>query len=106
MSDGQTELLQGTLALLILKALLNGRPAHGYGIARWIEATTDDALRIEEGSLYPALRRIEDRGWVTSEWGRRSGEPAVGRRPQAASGSSHGRLHARHTAYGLRPTAL
>ena len=59
MSDGQTELLQGTLALLILKALLNGRPAHGYGIARWVEATTDDALHIEEGSLYPALRRID-----------------------------------------------
>ena len=69
MADGQTELLQGTLALLILKALLNGRAAHGYGVARWIEATTGDALRIEEGSLYPALRRIEDRGWVTSEWG-------------------------------------
>jgi PadR family transcriptional regulator, regulatory protein PadR len=69
MPDGQADLLQGTLALLILKALLNGRPAHGYGIARWIESTTGDALRIEEGSLYPALRRIEDRGWVTSEWG-------------------------------------
>ena len=69
MSDGQTELLQGTLALLIQKALFNGRPAHGYGIARWVEATTDDALRIEEGSLYPALHRLEDRGWVTSEWG-------------------------------------
>jgi len=63
------ELLQGTLAILVLKALLPGRPTHGYGIARWLEATTDDVLRIEEGSLYPALRRVEDRGWVTSEWG-------------------------------------
>ena len=63
------ELLQGTLAILILKALLPGRPTHGYGIARWLEATTEDVLRIEEGSLYPALRRAEDRGWVTSEWG-------------------------------------
>lgn len=62
------DLLQGTLAILILKALLGGS-AHGYGIARWIESTTDDVLRIEEGSLYPALRRLEDRGWVTSEWG-------------------------------------
>ena len=62
------ELLQGTLAILVLKALLAG-PAHGYGIARWIEETTGDVLRIEEGSLYPALRRVEDRGWVTSEWG-------------------------------------
>jgi transcriptional regulator len=62
------DLLQGTLAILILKALLGG-PAHGYGIARWVEGMTDDVLRIEEGSLYPALRRLEDNGWVTSEWG-------------------------------------
>ena len=62
------DLLQGTLGILILKALLLG-PAHGFGIARWIEETTADVLTIEEGSLYPALRRLEDRGWVTSEWG-------------------------------------
>jgi PadR family transcriptional regulator PadR len=62
------DLLQGTLAILILKALLAG-PAHGYAVARWIEVTADDVLRIEEGSLYPALRRVEDAGWVTSEWG-------------------------------------
>jgi transcriptional regulator len=62
------ELLQGTLGILVLKALLTG-PAHGYAIARWIEETTDDVLRIEEGSLYPALRRLEDRGWVKSDWG-------------------------------------
>ena len=68
MSSDSGDLLQGTLSILVLKALLGG-PAHGYGIARWIEATTTDVLRIEEGSLYPALRRVEDRGWVTSEWG-------------------------------------
>ena len=68
MSSNTGELLQGTLAILILKALLVA-PAHGYGVARWIEATTGDVLRIEEGSLYPALRRLEDKGWVTSEWG-------------------------------------
>jgi PadR family transcriptional regulator PadR len=62
------DLLQGTLGILILKALLPA-PAHGYGLARWIEDTTGDVLRIEEGSLYPALRRLEDRGWVTAEWG-------------------------------------
>jgi transcriptional regulator len=62
------ELLQGTLGILILKALLTGA-AHGYAIARWIEDTTDDVLSIEEGSLYPALRRLEDRRWVTAEWG-------------------------------------
>ena len=69
MSGSSGELLQGTLAILILKALLPGQATHGYGIARWLEATTDDVLRIEEGSLYPALRRVEDRGWVSSEWG-------------------------------------
>ena len=62
------ELLQGTLGILVLKTLLNGA-AHGYAIARWIQETTDDVLRIEEGSLYPALRRLEDRGWVKSDWG-------------------------------------
>ena len=62
------DLLQGTLDMLILKSLLLGA-AHGYAIARWIEETTADVLTIEEGSLYPALRRLEDRGWVSSEWG-------------------------------------
>ena len=62
------DLLQGTLAILILKALLLG-PAHGYTVSRYIEDTTGDVLSIEEGSLYPALRRLEDRGWATSEWG-------------------------------------
>jgi PadR family transcriptional regulator PadR len=62
------DLLQGTLGILILKALLLG-PAHGFGIARWIEETTSEVLTIEEGSLYPALRRLEDRGRVTSHWG-------------------------------------
>ena len=62
------DLLQGSLAILILKALLLA-PAHGFGIARWIEDTTGDVLSIEEGSLYPALRRLEDRKWVVSEWG-------------------------------------
>ncbi len=62
------DLLQGTLGILILKSLLLG-PAHGYAVSRWIEETTADVLRIEEGSLYPALRRLEDRGFVASEWG-------------------------------------
>ena len=62
------DLLQGTLGILILKSLLVA-PAHGYAISRWVEDATGDVLRIEEGSLYPALRRLDDRGWVTSEWG-------------------------------------
>ena len=60
-------LLQGTLGLLILKALVV-REQHGYGIARWIQDTSGEILQIEEGSLYPALRRLEDRGFITSSW--------------------------------------
>jgi transcriptional regulator len=62
------ELLRGTLDLLILRAL-SLQPTHGYGVMRWIEQATDESLRIEEGSLYPALYRLEKRGWVESEWG-------------------------------------
>jgi PadR family transcriptional regulator, regulatory protein PadR len=61
-------LLQGTLELLILKTLSWG-PMHGYGIASWIENVTDDVLRVEEGSLYPALYRMATRGWIRGEWG-------------------------------------
>jgi PadR family transcriptional regulator PadR len=61
------DLLQGTLAALILKSLSWG-PLHGYGIARWIEQITEDELLVEEGSLYPALHRLQARGLVTSEW--------------------------------------
>ena len=66
-SPGPESLPQGTLDLLILKTLARG-PRHGYGVARWIEETTDDALRIEEGSLYPALHKLELAGWITAEW--------------------------------------
>jgi PadR family transcriptional regulator PadR len=68
MSDAKADLLRGTLDLLILKAL-TFQPQHGYGIARWLEESSDDRLRIEEGSLYPALYRMEKRGWIRSEWG-------------------------------------
>jgi PadR family transcriptional regulator, regulatory protein PadR len=60
--------LHGTLDALILKTLSWG-PRHGYAIARWLEDSTEDVLRIEEGSLYPALYRLEQRGWLRSEWG-------------------------------------
>ncbi|HEX5437582.1 MAG TPA: PadR family transcriptional regulator [Gemmatimonadaceae bacterium] len=63
-----TELLHGTLDALILKTLSWG-PRHGYAIARWLEETTGDALQIEEGSLYPALYRMERKGWIEAEWG-------------------------------------
>jgi transcriptional regulator len=62
------DILQGTLDMLILRTLVMGR-AHGYTIAEVIERTSENVLEVEQGSLYPALHRLEDRGFVTSEWG-------------------------------------
>lgn len=62
------ELLQGTLDLLILRTLIFG-PEHGQGIARTIQRTTEDELLVEHGALYPALQRLEERGWIAAEWG-------------------------------------
>jgi PadR family transcriptional regulator PadR len=62
------ELLQGTLDVLILKTLSWG-PRHGYAVVRWIQEVTGDVLVVEEGSLYPALHRLERKGWIASEWG-------------------------------------
>ena len=61
------DVLQGTLDLLVLKTLSRG-PEHGYGIATHIELVTGDVLRVEEGSLYPALHRMEHLGWIAAEW--------------------------------------
>ena len=63
-----SDLFVGTLDVLILKALSWG-PMHGYGIGRWIRQTTDDALTIQEGALYPALHRLQRKGWLEEEWG-------------------------------------
>src|ERR1700730_18439422 len=68
MANTRTDLMQGTLELLILKTLVRDS-MHGYGIARRIHETVDDLLKIEDGSLYPALYRMEERGWIKSEWG-------------------------------------
>ena len=68
MVERNPEMLRGTVELLILTALSRGSH-HGFGIARWLEATSDDELQLEEGSLYPALHRMERRGWLESEWG-------------------------------------
>lgn len=69
MTTKRAELLQGTLDLLILKTLAGGE-LHGWGISKRIRATSDDVLRINQGSLYPALYRLEDRGWIEAKWGR------------------------------------
>src|ERR1041384_3637823 len=64
----KADLLQGTLDMLILKALTHG-PMHGYGVGQRITQLAEEMLKVEEGSLYPALYRLEERGWIKSEWG-------------------------------------
>ncbi len=65
--DGRIELLRGTLDMLILKTLVLG-PAHGHYVAKYIQRNTDNLLQVEHGSLYPALHRLERKGWVASKW--------------------------------------
>jgi transcriptional regulator len=67
MADATLELRKGALDVLILKTLSWG-PAHGYAISRWIRETTGGTLKIEEGALYPALHRMEQKGWIAAEW--------------------------------------
>jgi len=68
MASPDLDLLRGTLDLLLLKALSWG-PMHGLGVVRWIEQATHQRLQVEEGALYPALHRLEERGWLEAEWG-------------------------------------
>ncbi len=68
MAKDRLELLQGTLDVLILQTLSQG-PMHGYAIVRRIQQVSEEVLRVEEGSLYPALHRMERRGWIEAEWG-------------------------------------
>src|SRR3954464_2246329 len=86
----RSPLLQGTLDLLVLKTLTRG-PRHGYAIARWIEDAPDYALRIEEGSLYPALYRMERRGWIEAAWGKSE----IGQRIKIYSLTTKGRTQLR-----------
>lgn len=68
MAERRTDVLQGTLDLLILKTLQRA-PLHGWGISKRIRETSNDVLEVNQGSLYPALYRLEDRGWIEAEWG-------------------------------------
>jgi len=65
----KNDILQGTLALLVLKTLASNKRIHGYAITTHIQRVSGDLLRVEEGSLYPALHRMEQEGWVRAEWG-------------------------------------
>ena len=69
MPDNKSDVLQGTLDLMILKTVQSMGPLHGYGIARRIEQVSSDTLSLNQGTLYPALLRLEQRKWIKSEWG-------------------------------------
>ena len=69
MADGKSEILQGTLDLMVLKALDAMGPMHGYGIALRIEQLSDDALRVNQGTIYLCLIRLVQKGWIKAEWG-------------------------------------
>lgn len=69
MSSTRADLLQGTLELLILKTLEVGEPMHGWGVAVRIQQLSSEVLQVNQGSLYPALHRLEHKGWIRSEWG-------------------------------------
>jgi PadR family transcriptional regulator, regulatory protein PadR len=69
MADAKTDVMQGTLDLMVLKTLDALGPLHGYGIARRIEQVSENLLQLNQGTLYPALLRLQQRGWIKSEWG-------------------------------------
>ncbi|QNI31968.1 PadR family transcriptional regulator [Alloacidobacterium dinghuense] len=69
MGEDKSDVLQGTLDLMVLKTLESMRSLHGYGIARRIEQVSNETIRLNQGSIYPALLRLEQRGWIKSEWG-------------------------------------
>jgi PadR family transcriptional regulator, regulatory protein PadR len=69
MGDNKSDVLQGTLDLMVLKTLEAMGPLHGYGIARRIESVSRNSLTLNQGTIYPALLRLEQRGWIKSEWG-------------------------------------
>jgi PadR family transcriptional regulator PadR len=69
MGENKSDVLQGTLDLMVLKTLETMGPQHGYGIARRIEQVSDDSLRLNQGTIYPALLRLQQRGWIKAEWG-------------------------------------
>src|SRR5215471_10817463 len=97
--DKSGDLIQGTLDMLVLKALARG-PRHGYAVAEWIHASSNDVLRVEEGALYPALHRLELRGLLASEWGASENNrrpkyyslPAAGKKQLAAETEQWRRL--------------
>ena len=91
MADPQTDLLQGTLDLLILKTLALG-PQHGWGVSQRIQQMSRDALQVNQGSLYPALHRLEHRGWITEPRTTTARRSSTASRTSGASGSGGSRM--------------
>jgi PadR family transcriptional regulator PadR len=87
MGESKSDVLQGTLDLMVLKTLQSMGPLHGYGIARRIEQVSANALSLNQGTIYPALLRLQQRGWIKSEWG----TSETGRRAKFYSLSRSGR---------------
>ena len=109
MKKASLDVVRGTLDVLILRALSWG-PQHGYAVSQWIRDRTEDELLVEEGALYPALYRMESKGWIEAEWGasdnnRRAQVLHAHRRrtPSPQTGTRHvGALHARRDAHPHR----
>jgi transcriptional regulator len=87
MADGKADVLRGTLDLMILKTLEAMGPLHGYSIARRIEQISSDQLRINQGTLYPALLKLQHHGWIATKWG----ESSTGRRVKTYAITARGR---------------
>ena len=97
MPENPVEFLRGTMELLVLRSLTWGQ-AHGFSIARWIEGATEDSLTIEEGTLYPALHRMEERGLIEAEWGVSENN----RKAKYYSLTEHGRVQLRSQTESFR----
>lgn len=89
MGESKSDVLQGTLDLMVLKTLESMGPLHGYGIARRIEQVSDNGLSLNQGTIYPALLRLQQRGWIEAEWG----SSETGRRAKFYSLTAIGRKH-------------
>src|SRR5437899_2314660 len=106
MAESKGEVLAGTLDLIVLKTLDTMGPMHGYGIAQRVQQVSEDLLKLNQGTLYPALLRLEQKGWISSKWGasennRKAKYYTLSRsgRKQLAHVAENPRLHSHHRAY-------
>jgi PadR family transcriptional regulator PadR len=110
MAESKSDVLQGTLDLMVLKTLEAMGPLHGYGIARRIEQVSNENLSLNQGTIYPALLRLQQRGWIKAEWGtsennRRAKYYSLRRLGKKQNGSGNRKLGARCRNHGALPGA-